>query len=95
MRYNVFKDYGYVNEVLIGQFDSLETARARAEEEAEISFADEVIEVATFSEKGEYITHFKTMGAAFSVEDYANNDERDEDDAWYWDYNSPASYHHY
>lgn len=93
MKYNVFKDYGYVTETLIGQFDSLEIARARAEQEAEISWADEVIEVATFGDTGEYITHFKTMGEAFVVD--SDVDERDEDDSWYWDYNSPASYHHY
>lgn len=97
MSYTVFKNYGFADEQLIAQFDDLEIACARAEQDAEISFTDEVLEVATFSESGEYITHFKTLGAVVRSKDSEDDDDDIliDDDSWYWDWNSPFSYHHY
>ena len=57
MQYQVFADYGYISEEHFGQFATYQEAQAFVESNADDILTDhEVLEVAYFTEDGEYVS---------------------------------------
>jgi len=59
-KFKIYGDYGYQNETLLEEFDNLIDAIRQAKGYVLKYFEDgyDVIEVASFSPDGEYITHW-------------------------------------
>lgn len=74
MTYKIFGDYGYTGESLLAEFDTLQAAvdwlRNYEAETFGILGGYHVVEIATFTDSGEYVTH-ETLRA----EDYLVDDE--------------------
>jgi hypothetical protein len=63
MSYAIFKDYGYISEELLASgIKRLDLAIERARDIAETSARDDLIEVASFADDGEFIAHYATFG---------------------------------
>ena len=61
MKYKIFGDYGYISETLLTEFDTLQAAvdwLLTYEAETFGSLGGfHVVEIATFTDSGEYVTH--------------------------------------
>lgn len=94
MSYAVFKNYGYTTEFLVGEYESYSKAQNVAEVEAEFSSPDDLIEVSSFSDDGEYVVHWYSYGT--DEEDYLfdeyDNDNSFDDDYDFDDYNDFADH---
>lgn len=79
MTYKIFGDYGYTGESLLAEFDTLQAAvdwlRAFEAETFGILGGYHVVEIATFTHSGEYVTH-----KALHAEDYLVDDDSDSDE---------------
>jgi hypothetical protein len=80
-KFKIYGDYGYVNQTLLNEFDSLKQALEWAEDYANSGDLDgfTVIEVACFAEDGEYLVE-----RAYRAEDW-EDETVSSDEGYLWD----------